>query len=53
MKAALLDHTGDKILSIDKNGTETQEDLVNYKTVLLAKIEHIYDARNTRFQAKS
>ena len=52
MKAALLDHTGDKILSIDENGAETQKDLVKYKTVLIAKIEHICDVRNTRLHAK-
>ena len=39
-------------LSIDENGAETQEDLVKYKTVLIAKIEHMYVARNTRLHAK-
>ena len=40
MKAALLVHRGDKILSIDDNGAEPPEDLVEY-TALIAKIEHI------------
>ena len=51
MKAALLVHGGDKILSIDENGAQPQEDLDEYKT-LIAKIEHIYVARNTRLHAR-
>ena len=51
MKAALLVHRGDKILSIDANGAEPPEDLVEY-TALIAKIEHIYVARNMRLHAR-
>ena len=51
MKAALLVHRGDKILSIDENGAEPPEDLVEY-TALIAKIEHIgiYVARSMRLR---
>jgi hypothetical protein len=37
MKAALLVHGGDKILSIDENGAEPEGDLDEYKK-LIAKI---------------
>ena len=52
IKAALLVHGGDKILSIDENSAQPQEDLDEYKT-LIAKIEHIYVARNTRLMRDS
>ena len=51
MKAALLVHGGDKILSIDENGAEPEGDLDEYKK-LIAKIEHVYVAKNTRLHAR-
>ena len=47
MKAALLVHGGNKILSIDENGAQPQEDLDEYKT-WIAKIEHIYMLQQIR-----
>ncbi|CAB4021347.1 Hypothetical predicted protein [Paramuricea clavata] len=51
MKAALLVHGGDKILPIDENGAEPEGDLDEYKK-LIAKIEHVYVAKNTRLHAR-
>ena len=50
-KAALLVHGGDKILSMDENGAEPEGDLDEYKR-LIAKIEHVYVATNTRLHAR-
>jgi hypothetical protein len=51
MKAALLVHGGDKILSIDENGAEPAGELDEYGK-LIAKIEHVYVATNTRLHAR-
>ena len=51
MKSALLVHGGDKILSIDENGAEPEGDLDEYKK-FIAKIEHVYVAKNTRLDAR-
>lgn len=51
MKAALLVHGGDKILSIDENAAELEGELNEYAS-LIAKIEHVYVATNTRLHAR-
>lgn len=51
MKAALLVHGGDKILSTDENGTEPEGEMNEYEK-LIAKVEHVYVATNTRLHAR-
>lgn len=39
MKAALLVHVGDEVLSIDEDGTEPEDDLDEYKKLIQKAIE--------------
>jgi hypothetical protein len=51
IKAALLVHGGDKILSIGENGAEPEGESDEYKKII-AKIEQVYVAQNTRLHAR-
>lgn len=49
MKAALLVHVGDEVLSIDEDGTEPEDDLDEYKKLIQKAIELPRLAKNVIF----